>query len=58
MHRLRHHFTGKVRGEQFDEVLRIAAQVFVLADRDVRGAGLEQVGCIHHPQQIKGPGSD
>jgi hypothetical protein len=36
MHRLRHHCAGQVRGEQFDEVIRVAEQVFVLAYRNAQ----------------------
>ena len=43
---------GQVRGEQFDEVVSVAAQVFVLAYRDARGAGLEQVPGVHHAQML------
>lgn len=41
---------GKMRCEQFDEVVSITAQVFVLAYRDPCGTGLEQVTGIHHAQ--------
>ena len=36
MHRFGNHFAAEVRGEQFDEVVGVAAQVFVLAYRDTQ----------------------
>jgi hypothetical protein len=50
VHRLGNDRAGQQRGEQFDEVVSVAAQVFVLADRDARGVGLEQVLGIDHAQ--------
>jgi hypothetical protein len=52
MHRPGNDRAGQVRCEQFDEVISVPAQVFVLAYRDARGAGLEQMRSIHHAQVL------
>ena len=50
MHRLGDGRAGQERCEQFNEVVGVAAQVFVPADRDACGVGLEQVLGFDHAQ--------
>lgn len=58
MHRLGSHVASEMRREQFDKVVSISAQIFILAHGDAGGVGFEQVFGFYHAQMTVAIGNE